>query len=213
MLTVLSWNLGLNKVTYNEIIMKRIFAVALLAFSIVGITSCGEKIQEEQKVDFGDVGPHIQLDYVDGEFVPKTEPIGQDIFDALFQGTWTLEQIKHVSRTGKLTDVEKLIGIPYPCFGIKEGGKLRQYISSPATHENTYKDGSYLYNPQNGILNFFDVVEEHPEFRVVTLKESEMTGTFKGEDNDYDQAVLTLYVYRRLSPLDGAGLDQLHGAE
>lgn len=183
--------------------MKRIFTTLFMACNFFAITSClDNKVEEEQKVDFGEVGPHLELDYVNGEFVPKTAPVEQAAFNAFFQGTWTLEMIKHVSRSGKLTDVEMPIGISYPCFGVKEGNKLREYIYDNVTLETTYKDGSYLYNPDTGVLEFVNVVETHPKFRVVTLKESEMTGTFKSTDNNYDQAVLTLYVYRRLSPLE-----------
>lgn len=194
--------------------MKQIFTAVLLSCCFVAVTSCEDvKIEDKDEYEFGDVGSYIEIEYVDGEFRPKSEPIGQELFDAMFQGTWTLDRIYTVGRTGKLTEEEKLIGISYPCFGVKSGGRLRQYIESPATLERTYKDGSYLYDPQTGLLNFVDVVEEHPDFRVVNLKETEMSGTFIGENNDYDQSVLTLYVYRRLSPLDEVGIDQLYGAE
>ena len=194
--------------------MKRIVAIISLVIGIVFTTSCnGEKIDEQQKVDFGDVGSYIELDYKDGEFIPKAEPIKQEQFEAMFQGTWTLDQIGYISRTGKITKIAKSPEDQYPLFGIKDGGKLRQYIEDTATKERTFKDGSYLYNPDNGVLDFVDVVDVHPEFRIVTLKQTEMTGTFKGENNDYDQAILTLYVYKRLSYLDEAGIDQLYGAE
>lgn len=190
--------------------MKRISTIAILAFAIA---ACGDKIEtkDDEKFDFGEVGPFLELVYSDGVYAPKSDPVGQETFDAKFKGTYRLEEIKSVSKTGKLTTVEMLPGIQYPLFAVKDGGKIRQYID--ATQEKTYKDGSYSYDSATGILTFEGVVSEHPEFRVVTLKDEELTGTFKAQNNDSDESVLTLYVYSRLSPLDEAGLDQLYGAE
>lgn len=201
---------------YNTILMKLIkhhYAIALLAFCIAACDDPKIEKPEDNKVDFGDIGPRIELEYVDGEYIPKAEPIKQDVFESMFKGTLKLEQIKYVSKTGKLSNAEMLPGEQYPLFGVKDGGKLRQYLYNNATNERTFKDGTYLYNPETGVLDFIDVVQQHPKFRVITIKDSEMTGTFRNQENDNDMAVLTLYVYKRLSPLDEAGIDQLYGAE
>lgn len=190
--------------------MRRIFITAL---TVISLAACGETIenQEGNKVDFGEVGPLLELEYNNGQYVPKSKPVSQEVFSADFKGAWRLEKIMSVSKTGKLTSEEKLPGLIYPLFAVKEEGKIRQYIHDSSIPENRYKDGTYSYDPTTGILHFIDVVDNHPEFRIVTLKETEMTGTFADKYNNSESSVLTLYVYSRLSPLDEMDLDQEYG--
>ena len=91
-----------------------------------------------------------------------------------------------------------LSGVEYPFFTIKENGRILQYTDQ----SYNYKAGSYSYDASTGILNFTDVVNEHPQFRIISLEETEMTGTFRSSDNNSDSSVLTLYSYTRLSPAD-----------
>lgn len=175
--------------------MKKIFTLALIAITLA---SCVEKYEKTEKedFDFGEIGPFIELDYSNGEYIPKAPPVTQADFDNFFQGSWKVTRIGSISKTGKLTSTQMLSEINYPFFTIKENGVLIQYTDE----EYNYKTGAYSYDPSTGMLNFTDVVNEHPQFRIISLKDAEMTGTFRSSENDSDSSVLTLYVYTRLSP-------------
>ena len=177
--------------------MKKIFTLAFIAITLA---SCVEKYEKTEKehFDFGEPGPFIELDYTDGEYTPKTPPITQADFDNFFQGSWKVKQIGSISKTGKVTSETMLSGVDYPFFTIKENGRILQYTDK----SYNYKAGSYSYDASTGILNFTDVVNEHPQFRIISLEETEMTGTFRSSDNNSDSSVLTLYSYTRLSPAD-----------
>lgn len=191
--------------------MKRILTVAI----ILMLASCEGyiKIQKPDNVEFGDVNPRIDIIKKDGGYVPAGAPVPEYVFNEYFPGTWKLTAIKTVAYTGELTDVpfSYADGNVYPFFAVKDEGKIRQYIETPAGR--TYKDGSYTYDPHSGVIYFKDVVDKHPEFRVYKIKEEEMHGTFTDATNNSDRSVMTLYVYKKLSILDAAGLDSLFGAE
>lgn len=192
--------------------MKRLFTLAAIAAIIA---SCGEKIEnpEDNKFDFGETGPVIELEYNNGKYTPKTEPITQNDFNTCFHGTWIREEIKHISKTGQISSTEPLPGDLTPFFAVRNDNRLRQYIHSDGANKNYYKDGSYQYDPSDGILEFNDLVGIHKELRIVTLKETEMTGTFADSENNDDTSVLTLYIYRRLSEVEEAGLDDKYAEE
>ena len=99
----------------------------------------------------------------------------------------------------------------YPFFSLREEGFARQYIDTP--DRKSYADGSYSYDPSTSTLIFNDVVPQHPEFRLFRLTDTEMSGTFIAPHNDSDDSVLTMYVYKKLSYLDEAGLDFIYGAD
>lgn len=192
--------------------MKRILTFAI---SVLALVSCGDKIEttEKEDFDFGEEGPFLEIENVNGEFVPKSAPVPQADFDMYFQGVWSVDAVKTISKTGKITSQEKLPGVDYPCFGVKENGNIRQYITTNGGKDRTFTDGTYSYSPETGVLNFIGITEEHPSFRIVTMKETEMTGTFKSTENNSDDSVLTLYVYKRMSESDAYGIDQRYGAE
>lgn len=192
--------------------MKRILTAAVIMI----LASCEGyiKMENPQNVEFGDdLNPRIELIERDGKYTPATAQVPAYVFNANFPGTWKLTKIMTASYTGSLTDVpfSYADGNIYPFFAVKEEGKIRQYIETPSGR--TYKDGSYSYDPNTGIIYFRDAIDKHPEFRVYRLEEDEMSGTFTDPSNNSDKSVLTLYVYKKLSILDAAGLDSLFGAE
>lgn len=172
--------------------MKRII---LLAFIAIAAVSCEETIvTEKEYFDFGEVGVIVELELKDGKYVPAREPVSQEAFDALFKDSWRLNEICHVSSTGKIT---KRLMAAEPTFSIKEGGIIRQYDG-----KGSYVDGTYSYDPADGAITFTDVLDCHPEFRLITLKDNEMTGAFIGPENTSDFSVLTIYLYRKISSAD-----------
>lgn len=180
----------------------------------VMLLACNQiEYEKSQIVDFGDVGPRIELVYKDGTYIPKSDLIPEVLFRHYCQGTWKLDRILDVDSSGRLTDVvfSYSDGKIYPFFSLREESFARQYIDTPGL--KSYTDGSYSYDPSVGTLLFNDVVPQHPEFRLYRLSETEMYGTFTAPHNDSDDSVLTMYVYKRLSFLDEAGLDFIYGAE
>jgi len=169
--------------------------------------------KELQKVDFGDVGRRIELVYKDGRYIPKSDLIPEVVFRHYCTGTWKLDCILDIDSSGKLTDVvfSYSDGKIYPFFSLREEGFARQYIDTP--ERKSYADGSYSYDPSTSTLIFNDVVPQHPEFRLFRLTDTEMSGTFIAPHNDSDDSVLTMYVYKKLSYLDEAGLDFIYGAD
>lgn len=47
----------------------------------------------------------------------------------------------------------------------------------------TYRNGTYSYDESTGMLSFEDVLDVHPEFRLITVTEYSLTGTFRDETN------------------------------
>ena len=191
--------------------MKRILTAAI----ILTLASCEGHIKTEKTdyIELGNVKTRLEIRKQDGKYVPAAKPVNEAVFNEYFPGTWKLFAIRNVAYTGDLEEVpfSYADGNNYPFFAVKEDGKIRQYIDTPAL--KTFKDGSYTYDGNTGIIHFKDVVEKHPEFRVVTMKDTEMHGTFTDESNNSDKSVMTLYVYKKLSYLDAAGLDSLFGVE
>lgn len=172
--------------------MKRIILLAIIAIAAV---SCEEKIvTEKEHFEFGEVGGFIELELKDGKYVPASEPISQGSFDAFFKDSWRLNEICHVSSTGKITN---RLTATEPAFSIKEGSIIRQYDGNGA-----YIEGTYSYDPTDGTITFTDVLSCHQEFRIITLTDNEMTGAFIGPDNTSDSSVLTIYLYKKSSPGD-----------
>lgn len=172
--------------------MKRII---LLAFIAIAAVSCEETIvAEKEHYEFGETGGTVELELKDGKYVPASKPVSQEAFDALFKDSWRLNEICHVSSTGKIT---KRLTAAEPTFSIKEGGIIRQYDG-----KGSYVDGTYSYDPTDGTITFTDVLDCHPEFRLITLKDNEMTGAFIGPDNTSDLSVLTIYLYKKISSAD-----------
>ena len=84
-----------------------------------------------------------------------------------------------------------------PAFSVKDGGIIRQYDG-----KGSYIEGTYSYDPADGTAIFTDVLDCHPEFRIITLNDNEMTGAFIGPDNTSDLSVLTIYLYKKISSAD-----------
>lgn len=189
--------------------MKNIIGI----ISALMLLACGPiEYKESQKVDFGDVGRRIELVCKDGRYIPKSDLIPEVVFRHYCTGTWKLDCILDIDSSGKLTDVvfSYSDGKIYPFFSLREEGFARQYIYTP--ERKSYADGSYSYDPSTSTLLFYDVVPQHPEFRLFRLTDTEMSGTFIAHHNDTDGSVLTMYVYKKLSYLDEAGLDLIYGA-
>lgn len=190
--------------------MKNIIGI----LSAVMLLACDTiEYKELQEVDFGDVGRRIELVCKDGRYFPKSDLIPEVVFRHYCTGTWKLDRILDVDSSGKLTDVifSYSDGNIYPFFSLRKEGFARQYIDTP--ERKSYADGSYSYDPSTSTLLFNDVVQQHPEFRLFRLSETEMYGSFIAPHNDTDDSVLTMYVYKKLSYLDEAGLDFIYGAD
>lgn len=193
--------------------MRNIIRTALICMlAAAGMVSCEENL-DLQKVEYPDLGPRIELVYKDGGYIPKSDQIPEGVFARYSQGTWKLTAIKNVSVSGKLTDVTFAYsdGNVYPFFSLRENGMVRQFIDTP--DKKTYADGTYSYDQSANMLHFHGVVPQHPEFRLFRLTESEMHGSFAGPENDSENSVITLYVYKKLSYEDEVGLDIIFGAE
>lgn len=208
--------------TLNTNDMKNILTLAVAAFLLV---SCGGKIETEEKnkFEFGEVGGLIELNLTDGKYIPAAPAIPKNVFDTYCRKTWRLKAIKRIGLidkdqmpagliVGKFYDEPLPVGTAFPFFALKDGGKVRQYIDSPALMTKEYKDGSYTYNPSTGILEFKDVVSEHPQLRIISIKEDEMAGSFSNTRNNSDDSVLWVHVYSPVSPEEEIGLDESYGA-
>lgn len=195
--------------------MKRIirFSAATLVAALA-MASCEEpQTKEPEKVEYPDLGPKMELVYKDGEYQPKADPVPEPVFIQYCIGTWKLAVIKTVSASGEMKNVTFAYsdGNVYPFFSLRNDGFVRQYVDTP--YQKTYADGSYSYDYSQSMLYFEGVVPQHPEFRIFRMNETEMHGTFKAPDNVSEESVLTLYVYKKLSYPEEAGLDDIFGAE
>ena len=61
-------------------------------------------------------------------------------------------------------------------------------------------------------MEFKDVVSEHPQLRIISIKEDEMAGSFSNTRNNSDDSVLWVHVYSPVSPEEEIGLDESYGA-
>lgn len=190
----------------------RKFLPVIIAVLAACTTSCEEKAPVYESFDWGEIGPFVELVYADGKYSPKSAPMSQEAFDAGFYGAWAFYDVRTLSSTGKIYIAEMPADEPVLCFAIKEGNTIRQYIKDPVKETYEYKDGTYSYDPTTGIIYFKDVLDKHPEFRVIYIKDGKLTGTFKGENNTSDSSVLTHLAYERLASIHERDLDVMFGA-
>lgn len=175
--------------------MRKTILLALIALAAV---SCEETITtEKDRYEFGEPGAFIEIELKDGRYVPKSAPVTQEVFDALFKDSWRIIKVTHVASDGNVTNAGLPSEYDYQAFSVRDGGVLRAYDG-----KGGYVDGTYTYDPSSGIISFTDVLTDNPEFRLISLSDNEMSGAFPSSADAPDKSVLTICVYSKLSPGD-----------
>lgn len=179
--------------------MKQMITYAIL---LIMAASCSNvTFTEKEEFEWGTIHPSIELILKDGVYMPKNAPVENYHFTRYFNDEWVLSKIYTVASSGRLTETEfsYVDDEPHPLFAVKDEGKVRQYIESSGGTPRSFKDGTYSYDETTGVLIFKDIIETHPEFRVIQINSSRLSGTFRDESNNSDDSVLTLYVYTHAS--------------
>lgn len=184
--------------------MKRFLILSILTFTLA---SCKDDIEREiVPLEKG----HMALIHRDGEYMLDEPFVEQKDFDLYFKGTWKLGQTYHVFEDGTFKNLifDMLKYKTYPIFSVKDGGKIRQYIDDNDT--KSFKDGEYSYDPSTGILEFKNVMDMHPKFRIYKISGT-LRGSFMEKPSSDDGSVLTVYTYRCISD-KSTYLDREYGA-